>query len=850
MGSTIHHTSPAVSTGDSQATLDTTDARLLNAVLSAPGPSKLFERLIEGASWFALGKALLVTGGALSGLRIASPSAPLNPALYAALFVAFGGVGAWLVIGGTRDRGAQSLGGFFLLAGLACARGAYRTLGYRAGGIVGAVVFTDLDPLMPLCLWGFAREFPSRIASLRERTVVDAIGAVSAGAGAVLLSIGYASASGFDMPATFQVGGSNWFWGITFGLTALALAYLLSRCLRGGDGHRVRASWMLLALVIGLAPLVLEVIAEALIPAFGAWGLTTTFRPMLGTALLACVLTLPFTTAYAVVSRQTLDVRIIMRRALRCALTKYGCAALCVLPLVYIARLAYFHRAMPIRDVAALTSAHIGVAAALLGILGLFLYPRLLGAIDDLFFGPRYNARNVTADFRAAMWRTANANASAALLARTAISVLSAGRASVLLRLIADGAYRDGSLDCVLPADSKLIDALARDRRPDIPVTDRLLASIGDADAQWITRTTSVLLVPVRAETNEVLAILGVGPRSDERPYYAEDRHLLTDLAIYASPILERQLASSSRLAQPPMVRSSVPAAECPACGIVVPSEQAGGCPHCATPMERSSLPYVVNDKYRVQSRIGRGGMGVVYRAYDVILRRSVALKTLPYLSAIAEHRSASEGRAMAGAAHPNIVTVFGFEMSLDRPVLVLELLEGGTLKDRLTTGPLPIEDTLAVVMSLCDGLSWLHRRGISHGDIKPSNVGFCSSGVPKLLDLGLAESVEPELPAVQSQRIGGTLQYRCPYQPGRSYASNDLWGLAAVMFECLSGLRIFDVLSSLPPHHDAPDVRRFRPEVSPELATVLSRALSPHAAVRPQSADEFRLWLEGAAPV
>jgi hypothetical protein len=842
-----HPSSTDSPVGDSQTTFNTADARLLDAVLSPGRQADSLEQVIGVASWVAFGKVLVVIAAALTGVRLASPAAPLNPFLYSAMFVAFGGVGGWLFVGGSRDRGARSLGGFFLLLGLACARGASRTVAHRVGGLTGAALLTDLDPLIPLYLWVFAREFPSRIVSNRERRVVNALSSLALAAAVPLVAMSFAAATGVHVYATWLVGRPDLYWVITFGFTALAFPYLLWRCVRRATDDRLRASWMLLALLLGLAPLVLEVMAEVFIPSFESWILASDYRPVIGTLVFAFLLTLPFTTAYAVVSHQTLDVRIVLRRALQCSLTKYACAVVCVLPLVCVGWLAYAHRTMAIQDLAALASARLGMAGAALGVIGLFFYPRMLSGVDRLFFGPRYDLRAVNADFRAAIWRTANADASVALLTQTATSVLSAATASVLLRVNADGTYHDRVAGSILPVDSELIDLLARDRRIDVSVTDQLLASIGDQGARWIARTTSVLLVPLRASTNGLLGVLAVGPRRDDRPYYPEDRHLLVDLAVHASPILERQLSQASRRADRP--RGAIVGAECPVCGRVFPHDTAA-CYECHVPMERCSLPEIVSEKYRVTSRIGRGGMGVVYRAEDEALGRTVALKTLPYVSGLAELRSSTEGRLMAAAIHPNLATVFGLELAIDRPVLVLEFLAGGTLKERLVTGPLAITDAVEVVMGICDGVSWLHRQGVSHGDIKPSNIGFAENGTPKLLDFGLAEATRVDSTAAHRPAGRGTLQYCCPYQSGSSFASNDLWALSAVLFESVSGRRLFDVLPMASVGHQEFDVRRFRPAVAPELALVISRALSLDYTVRPQSVDEFRLWLERARPI
>lgn len=180
---------------------------------------------------------------------------------------------------------------------------------------------------------------------------------------------------------------------------------------------------------------------------------------------------------------------------------------------------------------------------------------------------------------------------------------------------------------------------------------------------------------------------------------------------------------------------------ECVRCGTIT----RGATPACACggAVQPSLLPAVLHGKFAVERRIGAGGMGVVYRGRDLTLDRTVALKTLPDLHAGAVHRMRDEARAMASVMHPHLALIFGAELWHHTPVLVIELLDGGTLMDRLRRdGPVPIEESIALARSLAEGLDALHGAGLLHGDIKPSNIGFTRSGVPKLLDFGLARLI------------------------------------------------------------------------------------------------------------
>jgi serine/threonine protein kinase len=136
--------------------------------------------------------------------------------------------------------------------------------------------------------------------------------------------------------------------------------------------------------------------------------------------------------------------------------------------------------------------------------------------------------------------------------------------------------------------------------------------------------------------------------------------------------------------------------------------------------------------------------MGVVYLATDLVLGRRVALKTLPRVSDSLAERLEREARAMATVLHPNLALIYGAEQWRGSPVLIVEYLEGGTVLDSLRRGPFTLRETLGLGILIADVLDRLHGAGILHRDVKPSNIGYTLSGVPKLLDLGLAAAFAP----------------------------------------------------------------------------------------------------------
>jgi serine/threonine-protein kinase len=215
---------------------------------------------------------------------------------------------------------------------------------------------------------------------------------------------------------------------------------------------------------------------------------------------------------------------------------------------------------------------------------------------------------------------------------------------------------------------------------------------------------------------------------------------------------------------------------------------------------------------YRVESLLGAGGMGEVYLARDTRLERDVALKVLPELFAADPDRLARferEARMLAALKHPNIGGIYGFEEAGSVRALVLELVEGETLADRIARGPLPVEEALGIGRQVADALVAAHEAGIVHRDLKPANIKITPSGSVKVLDFGLAKaldaeatrsdlSLSPTLTSPVGTRLGiilGTAAYMSPEQArGKSVDKRtDLWAFGCVLYEMLTGRHAFD---------------------------------------------------------
>jgi serine/threonine protein kinase len=261
---------------------------------------------------------------------------------------------------------------------------------------------------------------------------------------------------------------------------------------------------------------------------------------------------------------------------------------------------------------------------------------------------------------------------------------------------------------------------------------------------------------------------------------------------------------------------------------------------------------------YRVVSLIGRGGMGVVYKARDSRLERYIAIKLLPVavIQGTERVRFEREARAASALNHPNICSVYDVGEFEGRPFLVMELLEGQTLREYMDTQPSNIDEIQRLTLEIAEALDAAHAKGIVHRDIKPANIFVTERGFAKLLDFGLAS--RPALTATSGESTTrnmltapgsavGTVAYMSPEQARGEVADarTDLWSLGVVLYETVIGNRPFDGLTSAVVFDSILNkvptpVRELNPDVPVDLAQIIARLLEKDRGLRYQSAAEL----------
>jgi serine/threonine protein kinase len=270
---------------------------------------------------------------------------------------------------------------------------------------------------------------------------------------------------------------------------------------------------------------------------------------------------------------------------------------------------------------------------------------------------------------------------------------------------------------------------------------------------------------------------------------------------------------------------------------------------------------------YEILSAIGAGGMGEVYRARDTKLGRDVAIKVLPEAFARDTERMARfqrEAKVLASLDHPNIASIYGLEDSSGTHALVMQLVEGPTLADRIKAGPIPVDEAVRIARQIADALEYAHERGIIHRDLKPANVKVTNDEVVKVLDFGLAKALEgdpssfdistsPTISRMVTMQgvLLGTAAYMSPEQAKAKSVDRraDIWAFGCVLYEMLTGKQAFtgetvtDTLASI--IKEDPDWKALPAATPTHVRVLLQRCLQKDPKQRLQAIGDARIVLD-----
>lgn len=567
----------------------------------------------------------------------------------------------------------------------------------------------------------------------------------------------------------------------------------------------------------------------------------------------------PFTicVAYAVLKQRLFQVRFIVRQSLQYAVAR---GAL-LIPIPILAGILIFdlvvHKDLPF---GVLLTAH-GWAYALMVVAGVVAHKKQsqwMEGLDRRFYREHYNAQQLLRQTVDEIRAASNLGEVAPKAVGRIEQALHPEFVTILMREATEPVYR-----CIasappevypreLSAESKLMSAFRLFAKPlqiSLAESGWLKQQLPSEDTNFLRNARIDLMVPIAIAPHGREALMVLGPKKSEEPYGTEDQELLSGICSALALLLER-----------PVTGALGGFEECPRCGLCYES----GMGHCANEgaqLTRMPFKRLLASRYRLEQRLGRGGMGTVYKATDTSLERAVAVKLIRedlVTSSEAAERFRREAKATASFAHPNLVTVHDFGVDSDtRVFLVMELLQGCTLRQRLQQQKkFTPQQILQVLGGVCAGLEAAHANGLIHRDLKPENIFLTQSGekeVAKILDFGLAKflisPVDSAAATVETVAgvLMGTPQYMSPDQLNGEAASPawDIWALAVITYEMLTGTHPFPATSVGQMQHSIVSGRltplsTHLPDAPAEWQQFFERALSPTTAVRPQSAKEF----------
>jgi hypothetical protein len=449
------------------------------------------------------------------------------------------------------------------------------------------------------------------------------------------------------------------------------------------------------------------------------------------------------------------------------------------------------------------------------------------------------------------------------LFARASEQALQATSAAYLVRSGRLVPTRDGD---VPPPRRSLIPVLLEGGREPCIVSPRYKQSyfglVTDDDRQWISEQNISVLVPVLAGRQRgLLGAISLKGRRNAIAFSQDDFRFLragSAAASLACDVLHAEAGPPSAAAE----ELDEVAIQCDRCGLVETWSSVDRKCACGGSWEPAVIPKRLGGRLEIKQKLGAGGMGVVYRAIDERLKRDAAVKTLPSLSESAAARLMGEAQTMAGLSHAHVAVLYNSEVWRGTPILVMEYLPGGTLAGRLRKGRLQPSEAVGILMSLTLALEQMHRAGLYHGDIKPSNIGFAANDVPKFLDFGLTRAIGhgippgvPEAPARDSRTRGpvaGTLPYLSPEvregaPPGPAL---DIWAMCVVLCESVLGVNPFLEAHSTSDLTKASSlaITQIRALAFPDVADFLAGALLTSEDRRPQTASDLLKQLEPLA--
>jgi hypothetical protein len=594
-------------------------------------------------------------------------------------------------------------------------------------------------------------------------------------------------------------------------------------------------------------------------------------------ALQALVLLPAFGLPYAIGVARVLGPRMVLRRSIQYALAS---RTLTLVPIAAGALLGLALWRQSLQQL--LTSGSIVYLVLFAGTLAAFRYrDRARQTLDERFFREEYDARKILVSLASRVRFETDPEDLAALVVGQIDQALHPEMTLMLAAGVDEGCLCPvaGTQQDVatLPLEGGLVTMLRWSEEPlEIFLDDPRSPArrLPAAEIAWLEKTGAALIVPVLGQDRALVAAFALGAKRSEEAYTKEDRELLGSIAAQVGlgldiARLRRSRSQDSEAATAKLtVQVSPPMMECPRCGRC---DDAGvtACASDGATLKAGPTPRVIDNKYRIEQVLGRGGMGAVYRARDMRLDRLVALKVVrPELleDGDARRRFKREAQIVARLQHPGIVSIFDFgTLPGGGAYLVMELVRGEDLRRVLhREGRLDTARAVRIVTAVCGAIEAAHHQGVLHRDLKPENILLPGGDVEaKVVDFGVAKLLEdrggevpaePQATLTVAGTIVGTPAYMAPEQlrADTPDARTDVFALGVIAYEMLCGELPFsrgsltDVI--LAQARGAQPLLARNPALAPALDRAILQALSLSPDERPATAQAFAAALVQAA--
>jgi len=705
-----------------------------------------------------------------------------------------------------RDRAARWGALLFAQIGLYMVSAAYhphfapeaarvlRTLPLPLGVLI--LLAVSLSATMPAAAFGFCAVFPDPLPLSRQRwwprwlILVALVATVGIDLDFLWLPV-YAGPHRPEMPGFVLAQGMA--LGVLFLAWALALFVRSYRQIQR-PGERRRLRLVVAALAISASALAVDI---SLMTPWAVEGVAdTSFWQLARVCLFS---TAAVCMAYAILRHRVFDLHVIVRLGLRYAAARGVLLSVVPVAVVVMALDVLVHRNQPVSEIAIQR----GWLYLMVGAAAMTLHVRRkpwMNALDRRFFRERYDAYRLLGGVADDVRQASSFGEAASHVIARINEALHPVSVSLMFLKPGDMAYRGvasvGDPVPAIPAGARLV-GLARVLNKPLENsqtgTGWLQQQLPRAEVEVLRRARVEWLVPVSLREGGPQAFLLLGPKRSEEPYSREDRKLLEAVTASLALLIDRPSATPAGFS------------ECSSCGTCYDP----GSRRCANDdgtLVKSPYPRMIAGRYRFDRRLGRGGMGVVYEAFDTELKRQVAVKVIrPDLmsSADAIARFRREARIAARLAHPSVVSVYDFGVADDdRAYLVMERLKGRSLREELRErGRIDPSKTLDILRDISSAVALAHQKGLIHRDVKPENIFLAQSErgeVAKILDFGLVKPLNPgttdTVAGTLAGSLLGTVAYMSPEQArGETPAESwDVWALAVVAFEMLTGAHPF----------------------------------------------------------